>query len=76
MPTRRGSSTGSTSGLWISTPSMWIVPFVTRAPGTRSFIRLKQRSRVDLPQPDGPIRATISRLGTRSEISFSARDLP
>ena len=26
----------------------------------RSFIRLRQRSTVDLPQPDGPIIAVIS----------------
>ena len=32
----------------------------TRAPGTRSFIRFRQRSTVDLPQPDGPISAVIS----------------
>jgi hypothetical protein len=30
-----------------------------RAPGIRSFIRLKQRSNVLLPQPDGPIKAVI-----------------
>ena len=28
----------------------------------RSFIRLRQRSTVDLPQPDGPISAVISLL--------------
>ncbi len=41
-----------------------IVPS-TRQSGTRSFIRLKHRSRVDLPQPDGPIRAvtSLARIG-------------
>ena len=32
----------------------------TRAPGTVSFIRLKHRSTVLLPQPDGPMNAVIS----------------
>ena len=32
----------------------------TRAMGMRSFIRLKQRNTVVLPQPDGPIMAVIS----------------
>ena len=31
----------------------------TRADGIRSFIRLRQRIRVLLPQPEGPIRAVI-----------------
>src|SRR5512135_354584 len=30
---------------------------VTRAPGTSSCMRLRERSSVDLPQPEGPIRA-------------------
>ena len=29
----------------------------------RSFMRLRQRSKVDLPQPEGPIRAVTSRRG-------------
>ena len=33
-------------------PSMW-------APGMRSFIRLRQRRTVVLPQPDGPMKAVI-----------------
>jgi len=43
----------------MSCPWYMIDP-VTRAPGMRSFIRLKQRSTVLLPQPDGPIIAVIS----------------
>ena len=35
---------------------------VDTAPGTRSFIRLKQRMNVLLPQPEGPIRAVTSCL--------------
>ena len=30
-----------------------------RQPGVRSFMRLKERSRVDLPQPEGPMMAVI-----------------
>ena len=33
---------------------------MTRADGMRSFIRLKHRSTVVLPQPDGPMKAVIS----------------
>jgi hypothetical protein len=33
---------------------------VTLALGMRSFIRFRQRRKVDLPQPDGPISAVIS----------------
>ena len=29
------------------------------APGIRSFMRLKQRMNVLLPQPDGPMKAVI-----------------
>ena len=36
----------------------------TFAPGTRSFIRLKQRISVLLPQPDGPMNAVIAFLKT------------
>ena len=32
----------------------------TRADSMRSFMRLKQRSTVVLPQPDGPMKAVIS----------------
>jgi hypothetical protein len=34
-----------------------------RQPSTRSFIRLKQRSRVDLPQPEGPMNAVTRCFG-------------
>jgi hypothetical protein len=34
----------------------------TRALGMRSFIRFRQRMKVDLPQPDGPMSAVISFL--------------
>ena len=37
---------------------------VTDAVGTRSFMRLKLRSRVLLPQPEGPMMAVIWLRGT------------
>ena len=43
----------------MSSPSSRIVP-VTRQPGIVSFMRLRQRRKVDLPQPDGPISAVTS----------------
>ena len=39
----------------MSWPSISILP-VTRAIGMVSFMRLMQRRKVDLPQPDGPIK--------------------
>ena len=35
---------------------------VTRHDGMVSFIRLKQRRKVDLPQPDGPMNAVTLRF--------------
>jgi hypothetical protein len=37
-----------------------------------SFIRLIERRKVDLPQPDGPIRAVTELSGTSSETSNKA----
>ena len=45
---------------------------VTSAPGIRSFIRLRQRISVLLPQPDGPIRAVISFTLMSKEMSRTA----
>src|SRR5690242_4627689 len=55
----------------MSTPSSRISP-VWRVPSIRSFIRLSERRKVDLPHPDGPISATTDRSGTVSEMSQSA----
>ena len=44
--------------------------------GTRSFMRLSVFRKVDLPQPEGPMRAVISRSPTSSEIFFSALKSP
>ena len=43
----------------MSSPSSVILP-VTRQPSIMSFIRLRQRRKVDLPQPDGPMKAVTS----------------
>ena len=48
----------------------------TRVSGMMSFIRFRQRRKVDLPQPDGPMNAVTDFSGTRSEISCSAWDFP
>ena len=47
----------------MSMPSIITQPLVMRAPGMRSLMRLKQRSRVDLPQPDGPMKAVMRLRG-------------
>ena len=43
---------------------------VTRQMSTVSFIRLRQRRKVDLPQPEGPIIASTSFL-PMSRLTFS-----
>ena len=53
----------------MSCPSISIVP-VTRAVGIVSFMRLMQRRKVDLPQPDGPMKAVTARSGMSSETSY------
>jgi hypothetical protein len=49
----------------MSLPSMSIWPSM-RTPSMRSFMRLKQRSSVDLPQPLGPMKAVTCRAGCSS----------
>ncbi len=75
MPIRRRRATASTPGPLMSSPSNRRVPSI-RAPGIRSFIRLKQRSSVLLPQPEGPISAVIWLRGISIAMSFSASDVP
>src|SRR5271166_3754652 len=76
MPTLFRNSITSTSGALMLTPSMLIAPAVTRAWSTRSFIRLKHRRSVDLPQPDGPMNAVTFFSGIFRLIPCSALDLP
>src|SRR5688572_5469720 len=75
IPIRRRRVTGSVSGVVRSWPSNKISPDI-RAPAIRSFIRLKQRRSVLLPQPEGPINAVIWCRGTSIETSFRACDVP
>src|SRR6266550_2400677 len=49
---------------------------LTVAPGVSSCIRLRQRSRVDLPQPDGPMMAVTVCAGNKSDTSRTARCVP
>src|SRR5258708_19974867 len=42
-----------------------------RIPSTRSFMRLKLRSNVDLPHPDGPMKAVTCFSGISIEMSRS-----
>ena len=75
MPTFLRRSVTSQFFAKISFPPTVKLP-VMRQPGTRSFIRLNIFRNVDLPQPDGPMRAVISFAGISMLISFSARKSP
>src|SRR5438045_3795137 len=75
IPTRRRSDTGSSAGSFRSWSSNRMIPSM-RAPGIRSFIRLKQRKSVLLPHPDGPIRAVIWWRGSAVLSARSAGDDP
>ena len=55
----------------MSCSSISILP-VTRQLGMVSFMRLMQRRNVDLPQPDGPMKAITARSGMSTLTSFSA----
>ena len=48
----------------------------TRAEGIVSFMRLMQRRNVDLPQPEGPMKAMTPRSGMSTLTLFSARFSP
>jgi hypothetical protein len=52
-------------------PSSEISP-VTRAPSMVSFMRLMQRRNVDLPQPEGPMKADTDFSGISMETSNNA----
>ena len=49
---------------------------VARALGTRSYMRLNTRSKVLLPQPDGPMMAVIRFSGISKVTSCKAWNLP
>ena len=48
----------------------------TRAEGIVSFIRLSVRRKVDLPQPEGPMKAVTNSLGMSIETASIAFLLP
>jgi hypothetical protein len=49
-------------------PSMRISP-VIRTPSIKSFILFRQRSKVDFPQPEGPIKAVMV-FSLKKEVTF------
>ena len=59
----------------MSSPSSSTEPS-TRAPGITSCIRLRVRSTVDLPQPDGPMNAITLRGDTDNDTSATAWNEP
>src|SRR5919202_6808053 len=59
----------------MSCPSRSTRP-LTRAPGTVSCIRLRQRSSVDLPHPEGPMTAVTARDGKARSTPRTAWTLP
>src|SRR5262245_25444686 len=52
------------------------MPSTTTLPDDGSSSRFRQRSRVDLPEPDGPITNTSSRSATRRSTPFSTCRAP
>src|SRR3546814_10707205 len=66
MPTRARSCTTSIDEAYISSASSVISPS-TRALATVSFMRFKVRRKVDLPQPDGPMKAVTFSMRTSME---------
>src|SRR6266576_7360819 len=49
---------------------------LTAAPGVNSCMRFRQRSKVLLPQPDGPMIAVTVCAGNNSDTSHTARCCP
>ena len=68
--TRRRSAVGSSFAM--SVPSSVILP-LNVAPRVSSVRRFSERSRVVLPQPEGPIRASTSPCLIGSETELTAR---
>ena len=59
----------------MSSPSSSTAPS-TRASGVTSCMRLSERSTVDLPQPEGPMKAVTLRGSTVSSTFATAWKLP
>src|SRR2546429_1396910 len=75
MPMRRRSWTGSTPASYTSAPSSSTDP-VTQPPSDSSCMRFRQRRKVLLPQPDGPITAVTVCAGNRMDTSFTTARRP
>ena len=75
MPIRMRSAATSKAGSKRFLPSSSTSP-VARCPGYRAYMRLITRSRVDLPQPEGPMKAVMLRSGMSSVTPLSARVAP
>src|SRR2546429_5350745 len=75
MPMRRRSWTGSTPASYTSAPSSSTDP-VTQPPSDSSCMRFRQRRKVLLPQPDGPITAVTVCAGNRMDTSFTTAHRP
>src|SRR2546430_3686816 len=75
MPMRRRSWTGSTPASYTSAPSSSTEP-VTQPPSDSSCMRFRQRRKVLLPQPDGPITAVTVCAGNRMDTSFTTARRP
>ena len=58
MPTRKRRLATSTLGARMFSPSSSTSP-VARCPGYSAYMRLSTRSSVDLPQPEGPMKAVM-----------------
>jgi hypothetical protein len=59
----------------MSSPSIRTSP-VARVPGIVSFMRLIVRRKVDLPQPEGPMKAITRRTAMSNEMLKSACAAP
>ena len=68
MPTRRRTSMTSVVAALMSRPFTRMVPVIFTL-SIRSFIRFRQRRRVDLPQPEGPMNAVTRRSSMSIEMS-------
>jgi hypothetical protein len=75
IPTRRRTDVGSLAGALTSSPSSSTRPLSEKLAIT-SFMRLKQRRIVDLPQPEGPMKAVTPCAGTVIDTSRTATVAP
>ena len=75
IPTRCAELDQSDVGVVDVLPGEWIPPVMVTV-GERSFIRLKQRSNVDFPQPDGSDERDDQPVGDVEVTFFSAWNLP